>query len=153
MQKRRQLNPLKLCLSIFIFCVASLSNAGVYKWVDEHGQVHFGDRPATDTKAEKVDVSPATSGSISSERKAKRDRLLKVFEEDRNDKKQEQKSFSQKKAERKARCEKARADLNEYQNAGYLYQMDEQGEQVILDDTAHAKALDGAREQVTAWCG
>lgn len=33
-------------------------NAEVYKWVDSDGNVHFGDRPDENTKAEKIDIKP-----------------------------------------------------------------------------------------------
>lgn len=40
------------CLSLALF--SSLSSAEVYKWVDEHGKVHFGDRPPNRDSAEEI---------------------------------------------------------------------------------------------------
>lgn len=35
--------------------------ADVYRWVDEHGQVHFGDRPPADKDSERVKTRPPPS--------------------------------------------------------------------------------------------
>jgi glutaredoxin len=34
----------------------AVSAGGVYKWVDEHGKVHFGDRPPLRNKAEEISI-------------------------------------------------------------------------------------------------
>lgn len=36
--------------------LSSLANADIYKWVDENGQVHFGDSPRQQDQAEKIVV-------------------------------------------------------------------------------------------------
>jgi hypothetical protein len=56
--------------ALMIALVLSASNAvaknEVYRWVDENGVVHFGDRPDGQTNAEQVDIQKSPSSSLSS---------------------------------------------------------------------------------------
>ena len=45
-----------LCLSVF-----GIANAQVYKWVDEHGKVHYGDRPPQQERASQITVRKSPS--------------------------------------------------------------------------------------------
>jgi hypothetical protein len=50
--------------------LSSLAGGEVYKWVDEHGKKHYGDRPPAQASASKVAVPksmPASSPAVSSE--------------------------------------------------------------------------------------
>ena len=64
--------------------------AAVYKWVDENGKVHYGDKPVTSQPSVEIQIddtssSPAYSGNDMS-REEKRERLLQAMEEDRLEK-------------------------------------------------------------------
>lgn len=59
----------RVTLSRFLFALMmgfaiNTANAEIYKWVDEHGEVHFGDRESTEHAAEKVDVKINTIDSV-----------------------------------------------------------------------------------------
>jgi hypothetical protein len=49
---------LGVALSIFISVPAAAGD--IYKWTDEQGQLHFGDRPVGDVGAERVELQSAT---------------------------------------------------------------------------------------------
>jgi len=69
---------------IKIACTAGqleFHSGGVYKWVDEKGQVHFGDKPTVGTQTRRIDVEPAAgsrgSGSNSGIRPGEQEMLDK----------------------------------------------------------------------------
>ena len=41
---------------VLILCASTSVEAGMYRWVDEAGQVHFGDRPPTDAQSSEVRI-------------------------------------------------------------------------------------------------
>ena len=54
----------KLFLVIGLMMGASVAQAGVYKWVDRNGKVHYGDTPPANASATPVDMTSArTSGA------------------------------------------------------------------------------------------
>ena len=46
---------------VLLLLVATASHAKIYKWVDEHGKVHFSDRQDHSVKQEVVNVKPRAS--------------------------------------------------------------------------------------------
>jgi glutaredoxin len=47
----------RLLIPFLILCaLTSMANAEVYRWTDEHGRIHFGDRPPAGTATEQVQV-------------------------------------------------------------------------------------------------
>ncbi len=52
-----------LCTALLGFAAIG-ANAEIYKWVDENGEAHFGDRETTEHAAEKVDVKINTIDSV-----------------------------------------------------------------------------------------
>jgi len=53
----------KLILFIVLLLTVSISNAEAYKWVDENGNIHFGDKPPDVTSAESVKIRKKSSTS------------------------------------------------------------------------------------------
>lgn len=48
-------------LAVLLICAAASAQAGVYKWTDENGKVHYSDLPPPKTDTNKVPLTP-TSG-------------------------------------------------------------------------------------------
>jgi len=91
--------PVKKLVGVALSLLVTVPAAagGVYKWTDEHGQVHFGDRPPAGTPAEHAEPRPATgvdpaagSGLRSGERARlsgiEKQERLKATEKKRQDK-------------------------------------------------------------------
>ena len=88
--------------------------AGIYRWTDENGNVHFGDKPVDAGSATelKIDASRKSGITNSSVNKFEREYLLKKIEEE----KQEQaEARSKRLAERKQRRVKCNALKSDYQ--------------------------------------
>lgn len=108
--------------------------AGVYKWTDEDGRVHYSDKPG-DNAAEEIEIEEQhTPGKNkkSLDRKVKQERLLQLFAEEREEKKKQQIDEINEKIARKNTCNKARNYRQEILASGYLYEEDEKGNKRIL---------------------
>ncbi len=114
---------------VLLLCSAVYSaNAGVYKWVDDDGNVHFGDRPSMhkDSSEVKIKKSPANNGGSSpqsaEESKDLRRKMLQVYGEERAAK---QEAMAKKRAEackREINCINARDELKNILDASSLYE-------------------------------
>jgi hypothetical protein len=129
--------------------------AGVYRWVDEDGKVHFGDRPGSAESAEEVTVKQEKSAAQpvpgEANREQTRQRLLERYEQERMEKKAAAEQRKTEQARRKRNCAIARDRLKVYQQSA-LYDIDENGERVFLSDAERKQALAEARKDVKQWC-
>ncbi|MCX9157999.1 DUF4124 domain-containing protein [Niveibacterium sp. 24ML] len=50
-------------LAALLLCAATSANAGVYKWTDENGKVHYSDIPPPKTDPSKVPLTPPSGFS------------------------------------------------------------------------------------------
>ncbi len=142
-----------------LLCVSALAApAGVYRWVDPEGRVHFGDRPPLDRDAQALDVparpEPATAPAASdAERLESQQRLLRAFEEERREREERRAKVEREAAEREYRCAQARDQLRSFREAGYLYDVDKDGNRIVLNEQDRTRAIKDAREAVARWCG
>jgi len=131
------------------------AGAEIFKWTDEQGRVHYGDKPP-EKGARSVDVDPGTSNGSplpsDTERHEKTRRLLRAYEEERRIKQQREQHLQAEVAERRKRCAWARDRLRRYQQAGRLYDLDELGNRKILGDSQRQQAEARAAQEVRQWC-
>ena len=116
--------------------------AGVYKWTDDKGNVHFGDRPPT-VDAEEVRIPKAASSpsTTAKERNRLRQRMLEIYQEDRNKKKLEETNRKQEAKQLAKQCEKARYRLGKYTESNALYDKLPNGERRYLTEEEREKAI------------
>lgn len=142
-------------LACGLWCLASppVWAGDIYRWVDEHGKVQFGDRPPAGGNAQEIRVHDNAGTRVPDEsRQARTERLLKEFETERAERAEQEAAAEREAAQRAAACEEARNRYFEYQNAGYLYEWDEHGEKRVLSDAQHRKARAEASADVDKWC-
>ena len=108
--------------------VSISAHAGVYKWVDENGKVHYGDQPKASQPTVEMnidDTTPAPSFSDDNlSREEKRERLLQAMEEDRL----------------------------HYERANSLYRLDKDGNRVYMSDGERASATKNLRAKINKYC-
>ena len=135
------------------------ATAQVFKWVDENGVTHYGERPPQGQKAQPVEAKPSSTpapGSSSSSGKAQgsenwQDQNLE-FQRRRIQREQQAERDQRVAKDKQRRCNIARDDLWRLESARRLYDLNDKGERVYLDDTGHKAALEQARRRVDRSC-
>ena len=123
--------------------------AQVFKWVDENGRVHYGEKPPPGTKANAVKPpagapnSPAVPQDLQSEEREFRGRQIKKREDEARQ--------AQDAANRDALCRYAKERLSIAERA-VLFRM-EKGERVFYSDAEQKAEIESRRAAVTQSCG
>jgi hypothetical protein len=144
--------------SVFIFlCLFSLVCHGeIYKWVDGQGNTHYGDKPDADQPATQVNIPAQESNNIlpkQENREERRRRLAEVLQEDRLKKKEEKEKDRAQKDEQKKQCIYAKDKLRNLEAAGRLYDLDKDGNRIILSENQRTASIENYRAQIKAHCG
>jgi hypothetical protein len=144
---------LRLLLLAPLFTLSTAPHAEVYKSVDEHGKVQYGDRPSgTQSEQIQIKTSPAQPDPDAAEHREKSRKLLNEFSDEQAEKKQQAVKHQEEEAQRKANCELAQKHLDEYEHAARLYVTDKNGERRNLTGDEYSKALENSRAAVKQWC-
>ena len=131
--------------------VAALTQ-GIYRWTDEDGQVHFGDRPVA-MDAEKVKGASASAGDPATiERLQRQQELLHSYEEQRAEESKQSAKTQEEKVQRTAKCTKAKNRLVYLQQARYIYEQSDNGERRILSDSERKTSEANAQAKVNRLC-
>jgi len=128
----------------------------IYKWVDDQGNVHYGDRPTASNQAEVVALTyrRTDSGSVQ-KRVAAQGEAETAREEKRAARAEEKQAAEAAAAEAEAkqkRCETYRARLEKFVQSRRLYREDEQGEREYLDETQTNAARQRVEELIAENC-
>jgi hypothetical protein len=132
----------------------SLAAAQVYKWVDDNGRVHYGDRPrGEDAVPVEIHQGPDPDPAMT-KRRQKRQRLLEIFNEDRQERRRQQEAARRKQREYDRRCDEARRSLEATLNASYLYEKsgDPDNPRILTAEERRVE-IEMIRKQVEIWCG
>jgi len=141
------------CLFFTLLLCGQLSvHAEVYRWVDERGQMHFGDQAReADTHAIKPHSRPPTQGN-QQQRMQKTRKLLNAYQIERQQLR-EQKEKQKKQAEKQKRdCIQARDNLRQYTDYGNIYRLGEDGKREYLSEKERAALVQRSREAVARLC-
>ena len=145
---------LYFCVTLFAIALPVISVAGVYKWTDENGKVHFGDRPPDQgAKEVRIDASPPPSSGIKAREQLERQqRLLQSYDEERQIKAKDKAKTDKLKARREKNCRIARARVENYRTSSYLFERDKEGKKIIYSHEQRAAIEKKAQAEVAHWC-
>lgn len=137
----------------FILVFPLLAQAEIYKWVDENGRTHYGDKPQTqDAETVQIKNGPVADPNLDA-RKDKRQRLLDIYQEERNEKKQQKAQKLQEKKKRQANCSKAKKELTEIRNSSFLYEeTDDPLNPRVYSKEERNQEIAKAQSSVDYWC-
>jgi hypothetical protein len=145
---------------MIMLTTATLSFSGavlageIYKWTDEDGNVHYEDRP-TGNQVELVALSRNTNNdAVRAGIDARREREA-TRASARSQRDQDANSAAEKKMEsdqRIAKCQESRARMQSYLQARRLYNQDESGERVYLDEDQIMDARSRAQDEIQKFC-
>jgi hypothetical protein len=123
----------------------------MYKWVDEKGTTHFSEYPPPDGKGAKVEVKPAANeknynpDSWRERELESRQRRAQQAIADETERKRDDASRAQ-------NCRRAQEGLDTMKNARRVYNLDEKGERVYLDEKQRAAGLEKHTRDVEKYC-
>lgn len=144
-------------LQLIVFLtVIPAGYAGVYKWVDEKGNVHYGDKPK-DTDAEQMRIpskkTDTSSGSSDQNRLQYQRKLLEAMTKERRDKEMTQAKAKEEAEKNKRKCRKAKNELHDRRHSRYVYRLDKNGERVILSDEERRAGTEKMEALIKKHCG
>ncbi len=130
--------------------------AGVYKWVDAQGNVHYSDKPQVqDAEQVEIESRPTDPARVSAQREALQEQAQEHSQqraEQRQAKKEQEAESADEAEKRAAACTKARERRERYQTAHRLYKPLPDGERQYLTDEEIDKARADADAEVAKWC-
>jgi hypothetical protein len=136
-----------------LLVVSAAAWGGIYKWVDENGQVHYGERAPQTSRSEQVQVEQGPAPDTNAaQRRAKQQKFMRAIDEERKVKESARKKAEQKAAQRQRQCAMARDRLRTYERSSRVYRVDSKGNRVYLPDSSRDQAISQARRDVQRWC-
>ena len=127
--------------------------ASVYKCTDEKGRVQYTDTPCGESATTfRKSTEPATPSAAPDERMQKTRRLLDAMHSERNEEKRLAAEAKAEKEKRKRNCGIARDRDRRLTTASRLYDLDEEGNRVVLNDSQRAQSEARAKADVERWC-
>jgi hypothetical protein len=129
------------------------ASAQVYKWVDENGATHYGERPPQGRKAQEVEQHLANPGPApgKTDQPNWKEKDLEFrsrrIETEQAEGKRKQRDDAQRQA-----CNQARDQLGQMKLAHRLYRLDEKGERVFQSDEERSTSIAGQERSVSELC-
>jgi hypothetical protein len=121
-----------LTLAVLLVAAPAISSAAsVYKWTDEDGVTHFGDRQPTGQQSESVSIRTGKPSENSRQSPQAQVKALEDQEAEQAERKQESAVEEARRKQREANCETARSNLSILQRNSRI-RVEEDGEQRYL---------------------
>jgi len=131
-----------------IFCTQVMAvevAAPAYQWIDEQGQVHFGDKPDS-ALARPLELKPPPVTGTDRDQQAAQRRLLEVMAEERQQHKLTKEQQRAQQAERQRGCDKLAKELKDLQKGRFVYYRENAaGEREYIDDAARSRRAEEYR--------
>ncbi|MFH2135716.1 MAG: DUF4124 domain-containing protein [Pseudomonadota bacterium] len=149
---------MKFATALLLLSFIPLSaQAGLNKWVDENGKVHYSDSPPIDAKVESVrnvagKGQAAAPADYSSKSYSQREAELKKARQEKKEASEKSAQEAAQKQARKRSCAAARENLRSLESGTRLVTFDDKGERRFIDDAERAQRLNSAREAVKSNC-
>lgn len=144
---------MKKYLFAFLILSAANADAGLNKWVDEKGKVHYSDQPPVGVEVTKLHAAPSpASAPAPAKSLAEREAELKKARQSKAEA-TERDALKQSNAEiEKANCAAAQQSLRSLQQGSRLVEYDAKGEQRFLDDSERQQRIAKGQEEISKWC-
>lgn len=141
---------------IALLTLVAIAPAGaqVYKWVDEKGRTHYGERPPAAGKSKEVPIRESTpKGDRAAGAAAP---LLKdqetAFRQRQVKREEEEAKAAKESAERERQCKNARGDLAELQVQRRVFTRNDKGEREFMSDAERESKVARLQSEVNRLC-
>lgn len=146
----------RITLYVLLLLGWGVASAGIYKWVDGNGRVHYGEQPAGPA-AEEITIPQSDtqkgSGSEVNDRIKDMQNWNDARQLEREKKKQEELKRLEEKKKTEKKCTELRADLRDLEEGGvHWYDLDDKGERHYLNDKEVATRTNGLRKTIADHC-
>jgi hypothetical protein len=144
---------MKIILILMLTAIAPAS-AGIYKWTDSEGRVHFGDQPANSETATELNIiiKKNTGVTNSSGHKKDREYLLKKIDKDKEEKAKKRSKRLAEANKRKRKCDAYRASYQSQIQSNRSYYMSPDGERTYLSDKERSARKKKLSKGVSKYC-
>jgi hypothetical protein len=151
----------QLLIIVSMLAIATAAQAGVTKWVDADGKVHYSDQPPPSTakSQKKLDLksNPALPQAAPDNKGGEKSLAEKDLESRKRRVQAEETAAKQAKDQeaeksRNANCAQARHQLQALQEGQRMSKFDEKGERVFLEDSDRVHAIEETKKSVDSWC-
>jgi len=128
------MNKVKWILLLIVMTQTQMSFAGIYKWTDSNGKVHFSDKPQPNAK--KLDIKQQTpTGTESSKDRLKRQKALaNEYQDIREEKERKKRKLDASKNRLSAMCNRLKNKILTYEEVDYLFVRDKAGKKKRLSN-------------------
>lgn len=146
----------KLVTLLMGLMISAGAAAGVYRWVDAQGNVHYSDKPQSQQAEElQIQSRPTDPSRVNAQRQAMQEQAqqhAEQREEQRQAKKEQETEAADEAQKRATNCTKAKERQERYQTAHRLYKPLPDGERQYLSAEEIDKARADANAEVAKWC-
>lgn len=144
----------RMFLVAVLLALAPAAQAAIYKWVDEDGNVHYGERPPLpDATPLAIPNQPEKARpGAERERLERQKRMLEGYARKRAEERRQREEAARKAEQRKRACIEARDKFQAFERARYLYRLDENGERVVLNEEERAARMEKLRDRIRRNC-
>lgn len=151
---------MKYCIAILLTLASLNSYAGLTKWVDANGTVHYSDGPPPeDVQSQQVHIQSAIGNDTTPASGPGASKTIFEREAELNKARKAQKEAEQKEAEKEKQakikeqnCAQARSQLDTLKNAPRIATYDAQGNPSYMDDAARNQQIGQAEADVNRYC-
>lgn len=149
---------MKIIVTVAALAFFSLSaQAGLNKWVDAQGNVHYSDAPPQNVKTQTVPniagtgqaAAPAT---YSSKSYVEREAELKKSKQEKSEASEKKAQQEAQAEEKKRNCASAQQNMRILEEGTRIVTYDANGEKIYLDDSAREQRMNDARKAVSSNC-
>jgi FKBP-type peptidyl-prolyl cis-trans isomerase len=145
-------------VTVILLGASAFSLAGkIYKWTDDKGNIHYGERPPMDNAQQlKIPKAPPHSATTPTTKPGDQmeatQKLLDAFAKERKEKAEATARAEKEQKITKENCSRARKRVASLKMGGRKYEVTEQGERNYLDDADIQNRLQKAQKMVGEWC-
>ncbi len=146
---------LLLFVGLMVALVAAATDA--YRWTDEHGQVHYGQRPPPQG-AKRLDIPsteapPGAKDADAEKRRARQRRLLDAYTYEREQDEARREREEQRVRELAQECQRVQRYWRRLTYSGPVYIKGDDGERRYLNDQQRADEMERLRPAYRQACG
>ncbi len=131
--------------------------ADIYRWTDDNGQVHYGERPP-EQGAKRLDMPsteapPGSTDAAAAERRARQKRLLDAYTYEREQDEAEREREDERARQLAQECQRLQRHWRRLAYAGPVYIKGDDGERHYLNDDQRAAEMERLRPAYRQACG